>query len=310
MKKINYQLIALALAAMSFTACDEEGLGSIGELEAAMGEAYVNAEATASQLFKNVDEAMRAIDEGQTLPLTIDNAEFKVDPDGTYDYILDYTNTGTNTRGLVVKGKIGVNLTGANYLDNGSEVQVAYVNYSETSGDVEKPVTGGITVTNNSTPTDTTFRFQIQNLSVQDDGVADENGDGGPKTLSLSSDKRLTWTKGADTPNDVSDDSYTIADNTGGSTQADYDNGNFTMDVTLTSPLLIDNTCSVRLVEGIIDLTISTTLTGEDNPLSFNSATIDFLAADGCSNFFQISLDSDDPEGASISDLTRQFNSF
>ena len=304
MRKLNYKLLGLAALAMAFTACEEDDLTSSGEVEAAMGELYVNAEGTASQLFKNVDEAMRKLSAGDALPYTIDGAEFDADPATAGRYILDYTGVngaGVSTRGKSVNGEVIVMLTGTDYLTPASSVSVTYDNYSEDS----KPVLGNIVVTNTGDGTSQSFDMDINGLTIEDNTPTD---DGGPKAMIMDSQKSLTWTDGDATPNDASDDKYEIADRTGGSgTSASYDAGTYGFNITLTSPLKIDNTCQYRLTEGIIDLDISTT--NDPSDLTFTGATIDFLAADACDKFFSIDLVNDDT-GASISDLTRQFNGF
>ena len=304
MRKLNYKLLGIAALAVAFTACEEGDLTANGEVEAAMGELYVNAEGTASQLFKNVDEAMRKLSAGDALPYTIDGAEFDEDPGTAGRYTFDYTGVngaGVSTRGKMINGEVIVVLTGTDYLTPTSSVNVTYDNYSEDS----KPVLGNIVVTNTGDGTSQSFDMDINGLTIEDDTPTD---DGGPKAMVLNSQKALTWTDGDATLNDASDDKYEIADRVGGTaTSASYDAGIYGFNITLTSPLKIDNTCQYRLTEGIIDLDISTT--NDPSDLTFTGATIDFLSADGCDKFFSIDLENDNT-GASITDLTRQFNGF
>lgn len=303
MRKLNYKFLSLAVAALAFTACEEGDLTATGEVEAAMGELYVNAEATASQVFGNIDEAMRKLDNGDALPYTIDAATFDVDPNDASRYILDY-GTGTNTRGKVVKGQVIASLSGTDYLATGSSVDITYDNYFED----DKPVMGNVVATNASNANDTVFDLDINNLAIQDDGEQDSDGNMVYKTMTLNSEKTLTWTEGANTPSDVSDDRYEIADMAGSTgTVATYDDNQFSFNVTITSPLKIDNSCQYRLTQGVIDLDISTTK--DPSPLTFTEATIDFREDDGCDRFLTLDLYNPSTE-TRLSDLTRQFGGF
>lgn len=292
MRKLNYKLLSLGLVLATLAACEEgDNLSGTGEIEASMGELYVNAEATASQLFKNADEAMRKLSDQQTLPYMIDNASFDVDPNdpdpmNPSQYILDY-GQGTNTREKVIKGTVSVKLMGTDYLINGSSIEIGFDNYSED----DKPVSGTI-IASNITPagnTESSFAMDINNFTVQDDGVAGDDGTGGPKTMVLNSEKVFTWNEGSSTV-DIMDDKYTISnDPTGSGTSAVYDNAQYTFDVNITTPLKIENSCQYRMVEGVLDLQLDTDL--DPNPLSFSDARIDFITDDGCDQFFDLNLD-------------------
>ncbi len=306
MRKLNYKFLSLAVAFLALGACEEDDLGnSTGEIEAAMGELYVNAESTSSQVFKSIDEAMRRISNQDPLPYSIDNASFDVDPTDPTRYLLDY-GQGTNTREKLVKGTISVSLTGTDYLVAGTSVSIGFDNYSEN----DKPISGDIIATNvtASGSAEAAFSLDVNNFSIQDDGEVDSEGNGGPKTMIVNSEKILTWTAGSATASDITDDKYTISNDPNGTgTSATYDNAQFTFDVDITTPLEIDNTCQYRLVSGVIELEIETTVT--PNPLAFTDATIDFVASDGCNQIFTINLDNSET-GTQIRDLSRIFNAF
>lgn len=309
MKKMNYKLMALALVAFAFTSCEEDGLSSLGEIEAAMGELYVEAEGTASQLFKNVDEAMRKLEAGDALPYTIDNASFDEDASNPGTYYLDY-GTGTNTRGKVVKGKVMMTIANlqTGYLTPGASITASFDNYFED----DKPVLGSMNVLNQSDATNVIFDQNITGLTIEDNTSTE---DGGPKAFVLNSTKTLTWLAGAATTNDITDDVYTMADGANGGTSATYDNSQYTFAINFTSPLKVDNTCQYRVTEGVVALNISTTI--NPSPITFTDAGLDFIATDGaddgnggkdgCDKFFKISLSN--ANGANI-EVTRQFNGF
>lgn len=309
MRKLNYKLLGLAALAMTFTACEEGGLTANGEVEAAMGELYVQAESTASRMFKHADEAMRMLDNGDPLPYTINQGTFDVDPNNANRYILDY-GTGATPGGVLTEGKVIIERTGSSYLTPGATVSIGFEDYKEAG----KPITGTIDASNNSDATNTIFQLDVDQLTVEGDATTDENGDVVPgKKLKLTTDKTLAWTSGASTLNDISDDAYTISNTpNGNATTATYDDDQYTFTVALTTPLKIDNSCQYRLLEGVIDLGITTTI--DPSPLTFTGAVIDFLPGDGanmdgCDKFFSIDLNNDDT-GAKIEDLTRQFNGF
>lgn len=309
MRKLNYKLLGLAFLAVSFTACDEEGLGANGEVEAAMGELYVEAESAASRMFKHADEAMRKLDAGDPLPYTINEATFDEDATTPGTYFLDY-GAGKTPGGVLTEGKLIITRTGSNYLTPGSSVGIGFDEYKEAG----KPITGSITATNVSDANTTKFELDVAGLTVVGDESTDEDGNTVPgKALELTSDKTLEWTAGAATLNDISDDVYTLSNTAGGTgTSAKYDSEQYTFTINLTSPLKIDNSCSFRLLEGVIDLDMSTTI--DPSPLAFDKASIDFLAgdganSDGCDGFFEISLENTET-GAKVSDLTRQFKGF
>lgn len=303
MKKMNYKFFGMALLALAFTACEEGELGASGETEAKLGQLYVDAESAASQLFKNADEALRKLDAGDPLPYTIDGATFNEDAGNPGNYILDYGTTGTNTRNKVIKGMIKFNASGTNYLTAGTTVGLTYDNYSED----DLAVTGGLNLTNSSANGGTSFTMDIQNLTIIDDSETEN------KELVLNGSKSLDWTAGSATTGDVSDDVYTISDLPGGGgTTAGYNPDPTTntyqhsLNVAFTAPLVIDNSCSYRLTQGIIDLTL--TSTDDPSPLTFTNATIDFLTSDGCDKFFSIKLVNTD-NNSEIS-TTRQFTGF
>lgn len=298
MRKFNYKFLGLAALAMAFTACEDGDLTSTGEVEAAMGELYVSAESNVSQIYRNVDEAMRTFDfsANPSVPITIDNATFDRDASDPNKYILDY-GTGTATRGKVIEGAIEMTLTGANYLDMGTTVDVSLANFKED----DKPVSGSIFLENMG---NNKFDMDVTAFTMEDNTSAD---DGGPKTFVLNTDKSLEWSAGSATPTDVSDDVYSII----GTADATYDNSNYTFDVVISKAMVIDNTCTYRLTEGVFDLDIATTV--DPNPLTFNKATIDFIAGDGgnqdgCDKFFDLLLKNTETE--SELSTTRQFNGF
>lgn len=305
MRKLNYKLMGLAALAFAFTACDETGLGGAGEVEAALGQMYVNAESTASQMFKNVDEAMRTFDfaASPSVPLSIDGATFDRDPMDPNKYVLDYGN-GVATRGMTIAGQLEVSLTnGTDYLVSGTKATIGLVNYTEN----DKPVQGTFSVENLGNDQ---FQMDIVGFRIEDDTPADQ---GGPKALVLNTVKTVSWTAGTNTPNDVSDDAYTLAgdgDATTPDATAIYDT-DYDLSITFLQPMKLDNTCSYRLLEGELQLNISTDLT--PNPLTFNKAIIDFLSGDGdnnngCNNVFEIDLENTETE--SKLSTSRTFNGF
>lgn len=306
MRKLNYKLMSLAVVAMAFTACEEDGLGGTGEIEASIGEMYVNAESTVSQMYKNVDEALRTFDfaANPSVAITIDGASFDRHPTETDKYVLDYGN-GVATRGKTIAGSLEISMTGGtDYNVAGTQASVALMNYTEN----DKPVSGSFVAENMGSDK---YSLDIANFSVQDNTSDD---DGGPKTLTIvNSNKLMTWTSGSGTPSDVSDDAYTIDGN--GANGADdisavYD-GDYNVAINFLQPMKLDNTCTYRLLEGELELTLSTSL--DPNPLAFDKAVIDFITgdgsnSDGCDNFFEIDLENTDTQAKL--NTTRQFNGF
>lgn len=298
--------MSLAVLAMAFTACEEDGLGGSGEVEASIGEMYVNAEAVISQMYNNVDEALRTFDfaANPSVAITIDGATFDRHPTDADKYVLDYGN-GVSTRGKTIAGSLEVSMTGGtDYSVAGTEASVALMNYTEN----DKPISGAFVGKNMGSDK---YSLDITNFSVEDNTSAD---DGGPKTLTITnSNKLMTQTAGSSTPDDVSDDAYTI-DGNGASGANDisavYD-GDYNVAINFLQPMKLDNTCSYRLLEGELELMLSTSL--DPNPLTFNKAVIDFISgdgsnSDGCANFFEIDLEN--TESQAKLNTTRQFSGF
>lgn len=292
MRKFNYKLLSLAVLALSFTACEEGDLTASGEVEAAMGDLYVKSEAGVSQLFRNADEALRSFDfdANPSVPITVDGATFDRHPTNPDMYILDY-GAGTTTRGKLIEGRMEILVTGTDYLDPGTTAGVNLRDYKEDG----KAVTGTVTIESLG---NSNFDLDVNEYSIYDDNP-DE--DGGPKRFMVNAEKTVTWLKGSETPADFSDDSYQFT----GDATATYNNDDYTFVVDIVSPLVLENTCTYRMVQGAIDLQMSSTL--DPNPLTFTDGTIDFLADDGCDRFFQIQLTNEN--GQEIK-LSRQFDGF
>ncbi len=270
MKKMNYKLFAAFALAGALVSCDETNpLGENGEVEAALGELYITAESAASRLFGNVDFVLRNPPASTSDSIAINGAWAKMDPNNSNEYFIDYGNGTAGSDGVMRKGEIRFSLTGNSYLDQNANVSVSLTDYEE--GDM--PIGGSIAITNNGqTNGNDNFSFAVTNFTVED-------AEGNP--LSFNATKDFVWEAGSATPSDASDDRYTISGTSSGSSLGNT----ISTTVDMTEKLVIDNTCSYRMVEGILSLS----LTGDS--LVFDSGSIDFKSADGCAGFFDIELE-------------------
>lgn len=280
MKKVNTKIFLAALLAAGISSCDEDALGSQGEVEAKVGELYVQAEATGSRIINTVDLALRD-------PSFIANDSTQVDGavverDGA-SIVIDYRNGTSGSDGVLREGQINLLMSGGtDYMVSGTSLAGTFLNYKEAG----KPVTGAFNIANQG---NNAFALTLTQLSITD---AEDN------VFSLSANKTLNWVKGFSTTNDFTDDEYTLSGTSTGTADT------ITVSASITTPFSYKSACQYRLEEGVLSINLSSST---PNNVNYTGGSVDFLSDDGCNNLYKIILESAD--GGSVNS-TLTFNGF
>ena len=285
MKSTILNLFLIGFATVTLISCDGEDIfGGGSEAEAALSEAYVNAEAAANTIYAYVDLSLR--DSTLTGPQdtsTIQGATVYIEASG--DYVVDFGNGVVGTDGVTRKGSI-IFSASDKVITTGATVSATLSNYSRD----DKPVQGALTLTvksANMSTQEVTVGVQILNFNFNNE-------------FTFSADKDLTWNFGYFTFFDTSDDSYRLSGTASGT---DVATGNaITTTINPASALLYDRSCQYGMVSGIIDIT----LTGDS--LDYTGGNIDFLESDSCNNVVMITLENSETQ-QSIT-IPKQFDNF
>lgn len=276
MKTRSIKLLAF-VAALGFVACDEDdplGTGTATDIEARLGEYYLEAESEASNAYNIVDNALRdstfiASDSSQVDGATVKRTGSNI--------TIDFGNGVIGSDGITREGSIGVVETG-DYTTTGGAVTATFNGYKKGG----KTITGSLGATNNGTDsvTVTVTNFNVDNK------------------FSFNTNKVLNWQSGFTTLTDLSDDHYLIS----GSSNGTETGTNNSFMSTVTTALDFDRACQYGIKSGVVDMTLS------GDSVHFDKASVDFLSNDGCNNAATISLTN--TATTTTITLTRQFDGF
>lgn len=257
MKTIKYTFLGLVFVGL-MSSCEEDLINSQVEIQQALAENYVDAEAALSNIYTIVDLTARNpnVIAGDTVP-TLGAAVYTT---GTTINI-DYGNGATGPDGVTRSGIIKVDQTG-DYNTNGGKLDVSFENYMVDGN----PVGGKFNVVNQGNLTftlNTTENFYVN------------------RKFNLNVNKSLTWTGGFNTNSDEQDDEYTLS---GTSVGTDSTNHTLTASIDPLEAMSFSRDCEYAILGGIIDLTFA------GDSLDGTTGNIDFLLDDGCDNLVKLKV--------------------
>ncbi len=264
-------LSALVLgSSLTIVSCEDIGLDDFSDTESNVLVDYLHAEAILSHVYRHID----FITKDSTLAATdsaavLDAMAYRMGNVLTIDYDLGKTSVD----GFIRKGQIIV-VENGKYTTPGSSSQVSFKNLDINSS----PVSGTLSIMHNSMGN---FTVTATNFSAKP---------GFPITAS----KTVNWIQGFGTPTGVDD----IFEYSG---QADHKQNGTDLNTTVGEALLIEDSCTYKLVGGEIDFTLS--IDTIDEP---SSGKIDFLKSDGCNNIVKMNV----KKGEAEVTLTKQFTGF
>ncbi len=268
--KKNYLALFLALTAIAFTSCDEDTLASFSEAEAAMSDKYMEAEAALSNIYRIVDNTMR----DSVLRATDSSSVFGAVVTRTANTILvDFRPGVIGQDGRTRSGTITITETN-DYRQAGGVLAVDLSNYV-----IDNFAVMGILGLENFGSD--SLRLNASRLAVVD-------------SFELDGSKTIVWMNGFKTST-TADDVYKIK---GMATGKQLNN---TLTSSLKEPMVIDNTCQYRLLEGLVEMDFFI-----DTASAQTTGSIDFIKADGCENLARIKI----KKGETEITLARQFFGF
>lgn len=268
MKK-NFFKMCIIAGILAMGACDDEdplgGGGANGDLEGRLAQYYLDGEALAFNLYNIIDRSRKDPSFIANDSTTIEGAKVKRTSPTAIE--VDFTTIGVQgSDGKVRKGKILLTETG-DYTTTGGSLGASFQNFSVD----DKPVTGSLTATNQGNA-----QFQLSAVGM---GINNEFTFGALKTI--------TWTAGASTPNDETDDSYSISGSASGAEILADPNANastFNGSISVTDPLVYADSCAFGIISGIMDLTLA------GDSVTYDAVKVDFVASDGCNNSASVTL--------------------
>ncbi len=263
MKTLKYVILGFAFTGL-LTSCEEDLLNSQLELQQALAEYYLDAEAALSNIYTIVDLTARnpSVIAGDTVSTL-----------GAAVYItgsvinIDYGNGATGPDGLTRSGMIMVDQTG-DYTANGGQLEVSFDDYVVDGN----PVGGRFTVVNQGN-----LAFA---LSTNENFYVN-------RTFDLNVSKLVTWTGGFNTNDDEQDDQYTLS---GTSIGSDSTNNSITAAIDPLDAMSFSRDCEFAILGGIVDLAFA------GDSLNGTSGSIDFLQDDGCDNLVKVKVVDGDRE--------------
>ncbi len=266
----NYLAVMLAASALTLTSCEDELLGGFSEAETAMSDRYLAAEAALSNIYRIVDNTMR----DSTLRATDTSMVFGAKVIRTGNTILiDFKPGVIGLDGRTRSGSIMVTETN-DYRQAGGVLAVDLSSYV-----IDNFHASGIMGVEN-------FGSDSLKLNVSRLAVVD--------SFELDGSKTLIWMAGFKTAT-TDDDAYKIK---GMATGKQLNN---TLNSSILVPMVIDNSCQYRLLEGLVDMQFAM-----DTASAQTSGSIDFIKADGCENLARIKI----KKGETELTLARQFFGF
>ncbi len=266
----NYLILTLAASAITLTSCEDDLLGGFTEAETAMSDKYMAAEAALSNIYTIVDNTMR----DSVLRATDTSEVYGARVIRTGNTILiDFKPGVIGQDGRTRSGSIAVTETN-DYRQAGGVIAVDLTNYVVDNFNVM----GVLGVENFGADS---LRLNASRLAVVD-------------SFELDGSKTIVWMNGFKSAS-TADDIYKIKGMATGKQLAN------TLTSTIMEPMVIDNSCQFRLLEGIVDMQFAM-----DTATTQTSGSIDFIKTDGCENLARIKI----KKGETEITLARQFFGF
>lgn len=255
--KTPKKLMLVAALAVAFTSCEELAeLCNIQSEDLAIVETYNQHLNEAVFVYQIIDKALRDSDLSANDSATIDGVYMTTSNDSI---IIDFGNGTICSDNKVRKGKI-LAYEPADYMIAGSQASALLSDYYVNN----KAYTGNLTLTNSTTnPNNPEVSLGVTNFASADESL----------NVNLTSN----WLTGFETINDHQDDSYSLS----GAVMMTAA-GSAELAGTITTPLLINQSCPYLFEEGVIEVVPS--------GLTIPQVELDFLEGD-CDNLFKITID-------------------
>ncbi len=158
---------------------------------------------------------------------------------------ITFTNGCTSLDGKMRTGSIVISYTG-HYYDSGAMHTINFDNYTVDGNAVDNSSYRSVTNMGNNV------------VYITEEGSILMSGATNP--VKWSAHRIRTWTAGFNTPNVLSDDKYSITDQTGYADTLTRANGNIVKNL-ITSAILFDYSCQYRIVGGIVEHTFANNTT-------------------------------------------------
>ena len=249
----NSLLIGLLGSALVFTACEgEDVFTDFMEEETRLSDTYLMTEATISNTYQIIDQALR-------------DSVFRAQDSSFVDGAI-VTKTGN-----VIRIDYGFGAIGTDGRPRRGYIEIIETNdYRSTGGSaaasLQHYVLNGIDLKGDMN----IFNYGNDSLSIV---ITDFNA---LDSLEVNASRTISWVSGFNTTL-LTDDVYRIK----GSAHGDHASG--TLDVITSVPLLVQTGCEHRIVSGVLDISLQGDSIG-------STGTIDFIDADGCDNLAKIEL--------------------
>lgn len=268
--KNNYLALFLAISALTLTSCEDDILGGFSEAETALSDKYMATEAALSNIYRIVDNTMR----DSTLIAKDTSVVFgaKVIRTGS-TVLIDFRPGVIGLDGRTRSGSISITETN-DYRQVGGVLTVDLTSYVVDNFNV----TGILGVENFGADS---LRLNASRLAAVD-------------SFELDGSKTIVWMNGFKTAT-TADDVYKIKGMATGKQLAN------TLSSTIMEPMVIDNSCQYRLLEGLVEMQFAM-----DTASAQTSGSIDYIKTDGCENLARIKI----KKGETEITLARQFFGF
>ena len=268
--KNSYLAFFVVASALTITSCEEDLLGGFSEAETAMSDRYLATEAALSNIYTIVDNTMR----DSVLRTTDTSMVFGAKVIRTGGTILiDFRPGVIGMDGRTRTGTISITETN-DYRQAGGVLSVNLSSYVVDNFNVS----GNLGLENFGADS---LRLNVSRLAVVD-------------SFELDGSKTVVWMSGFKSVS-TTDDVYKLK---GMATGKQLNN---TLSSTILEPMVIDNTCQYRLLEGIVDMQFAM-----DTASAQTSGSIDFIKSDGCENLAKVKI----KKGETEITLARQFFGF